>query len=119
MAKTNVAKQGKAGEQPVESGIHRAAERIGLEPEDDGDDTPPGIARQVLKFTLRELCDAIGHEVRPNDFAATALEAIAQQIEAEGMCCEHESGRFNQLFSIQARAEFAASVVRQLAEVES
>lgn len=32
MARNNVAKQGKAGERPVKSGIHRAAKRIGLEP---------------------------------------------------------------------------------------
>jgi hypothetical protein len=32
MAKHTIAHQGKAGEQPVRSGIHRAAKRIGLEP---------------------------------------------------------------------------------------
>ncbi len=74
-----------------------------------------------LTFTLRNICDAVGHGVSVDEFAADALqavadqiEAVADQIEAEGHISHEEVGRWERLSSIAHRARFAALAVRKL-----
>jgi hypothetical protein len=86
MARNNVAKQGKAGEQPVSSGIHRAAKRIGLEPAESPAD--------VLDRTDEEL-DVLRH-----------LAGVAEHVfEAEG--CPSSPAQILRQALLCARSDFA------------
>lgn len=81
------------------------------------------LRKRPMTFTLGELCSAIGYDVEPTDFAATALERIGEQIEdmtdavANGNGVGHVQWRnFN---GIAKRAELAAKIQRKLAGVST
>jgi len=79
------------------------------------------LAARPMTFTFGELAGAIGYEVKAEDFAATALEAIAQEIENVADCAEASAGMhiWRHFNNIAGRAEFAAKIQRQLTGGES
>lgn len=75
------------------------------------------LAARPMTFSLGELCAVIGCEVKSEDFATTALEAISQEIESGADLAERCAGFaiWRHLSNIAKRAEFAAKLQRQLA----
>ncbi|MGC4088314.1 MAG: hypothetical protein QM756_10525 [Polyangiaceae bacterium] len=89
MAKSRVANQGKAGEQPVTSGIHRAGKRIGYEPAGpDRTDEELDTLRALVRAAEKSFHYQGPITTNPTDVLVEALGAASEDFavisDAEG-----------------------------------
>lgn len=81
------------------------------------------IASIPVPMTLGQACSLIGYNVRPDDFVATAFDAIAQDVDTLSNLAERVSGESGYegwvMFQhLATRARFAGEVASLLAEKE-